>query len=212
MSDSAWDAMILVGRVARTHGLKGDVLVNPETDFVELRFAPGSRLFTRGGSGAGAATRELVVEASRLAGARPVVRFEGVERIEEAEGLAGCELRIPEGEVAPLEDGMVYEHQLVGCAVERLVDGVPVAVGRVARVEGGAGGSRLVVMPPTEPGRSGESGEIGGEIQIPFATAICVEVDVVNRRIRIDPPEGLLDVNAPGPPRERKRFGGRKHR
>ena len=43
----AWDAMVLVGRVARPHGIRGDVVVNPETDFVDERFAAGSVLWTR---------------------------------------------------------------------------------------------------------------------------------------------------------------------
>ncbi len=205
-SDASWDAMILVGRVARTHGLKGHVVVHPETDFVEIRFAPGSRLWTRGGhAAAGAAAgaadgalRALVVADSRLQGPKPVVGFEGIASIEAAETLAGCELRIPEAEAVRLDGGQVYEHELVGCTVEQLVDGVPTAVGRVVKVEGGLGGSRLIVEAP------------GGEVQVPFATAICVEVDVAGRRIRIDPPEGLLDLNAPAPPRERTRRAPRK--
>lgn len=200
--DATWDAMLLVGQVARTHGLQGHVLVNPETDFVELRFAPGARLFTLGRGDAAGTVRPLVVVSSRLQGARPIVSFEGIEHIDDAEGLIGCELRIPETEAEPLEDGRVYEFQLVGCTVERLVGGVPMVVGRVVRVEGGAGGSRLIVEAAGETAAAG--GDAGRELQIPFATAICVEVDVAGQRIRIDPPEGLLELNAPAPPRERQ--------
>jgi 16S rRNA processing protein RimM len=111
---------------------------------------------------------------------RPVVRFEGRSRIEDVEEMVGQELRVPEEALRPLAPGQYYEHQLVGCAVER-VSGEP--VGTVARIEGGRGGSRLVI--------DGER----GEIQIPMAGGICVEIDVAARRIRVDPPEGLLELN-----------------
>ncbi len=168
--------MVLVGRIARPHGLRGHVFVNPETDFAEARFRPGAILWTRGVEGA----RPLTVSAARLQNGRPVVGFEGLSRVEDVENLAGLELRVPEEELQPLEPGRYYEHQLVGCAVDT-VQGQ--AVGVVARVEGGAGGSRLVV--------AGQR----GEVLIPLAFEICVEIDVAARRIRIDPPEGLLEVN-----------------
>lgn len=173
---SAWDDMVLVGRIARPHGLRGQVAVNPETDFVETRFAPGKRVsVNRAG-----ATCELTVASLRVQNGRPIVAFVGYERIEDVEPLIGCELRIPEDALETLGDGQFYEHQLVGCRVETL-DGT--AVGPVVRVEGGAGGSRLVV----EGGR--------GEVLIPFVAAICSQIDVRARQIRIDPPEGLLALN-----------------
>lgn len=174
--ETDWDAMVLVGRVARPHGLKGQVVVNPETDFVGERYAPGSRMWTR----ANGAFIELTVTMARLQGSRPVVAFDGYERVEDVARLAGCELRVPESELQALDPGQYYEHQLTGCLVET-VRGEH--VGTVLKVEGGLGGSRLVV--------SGER----GEVLIPFATAICREVDVEGRRIRIDPPEGLIELN-----------------
>jgi 16S rRNA processing protein RimM len=71
-------------------------------------------------------------------------------------------------------------HDLVGCAVET-ISGEP--VGEVRRVEGGAGASVLSVE-----GRR-------GEVLVPLAADICVEVDIAGRRIRINPPEGLLELN-----------------
>jgi 16S rRNA processing protein RimM len=102
------------------------------------------------------------------------------------EPLAGRELRIPEEALQPLEPGTFYHHQLTGCVVET-VDGR--TVGEVRRVEGGAGGSRLVID-----GRR-------GEVQIPLVAEICVAIDVEARRIRVDPPEGLLELNEPARPR-----------
>ena len=174
-----WDAMVVVGRVGRPHGLRGHVAVNAETDFVEERFRPGATLWTR----VGGEERQLTIASARRQGERPVVSFEGIGTVEEVEPLTGCELRVPESALLTLDPGRYYEHQLVGCAVATTRD---VAVGTVTRVEGGPGGSRLVV--------SGAR----GEVLIPFAQAICVEVDVTARRILVDPPEGLLEVNEGG--------------
>jgi len=168
--------MALVGRIARPHGLRGQVVINPETDFVEQRFAAGSTVWTRSAAG----EERLTVVSVRLQNGRPIVGFEGFSRIEDAERLAGLELRVPEDALQPLQPGTYYEYQLVGCTVETTSGTV---VGEVAKVEGGAGASRLVMN-----GRR-------GEILIPLASDICVEIDVAHKRIRIDPPEGLLELN-----------------
>ena len=173
--------MAVVGRIARTHGLRGQVLVNPETDFAEERFRVGASVWTRSARG----DEQLTISSSRLQNGRPVIAFEGMASIEEVERLAGLELRVPEEALQPLEPGRYYEHQLVGCEVE-VVSGARVGamkIGRVTKVEGGPGGSRFVV--------EGER----GEILIPFAADICVSVDVEAKKIQIDPPEGLLDLN-----------------
>ena len=179
-----WDDMVLVGRIARPHGLRGQVAVNPATDFIEARFRPGATVWTRS---EGHET-PLTIASARVQNGRPVIGFEGLSRIEDVEWLPGLELRVPEEALQPLETGRYYEHQLIGCAVET-VQGAP--VGPVVRVDGGVGGSRLVIA-----GRR-------GEILIPLAVGICVEIDVVARSIRIDPPDGLLDLNdgnrRPGP-------------
>ncbi len=172
--------MVLVGRIARPHGLRGHVFVNPETDFAETRFRPGAVVWMRQ---AGSDLSTLTVASARMQSGRPVVEFEGFSRVEDVEGLAGAELRVPEEDLQPLGPGQYYEYQLVGCQVET-VAGEP--VGKVLRVEGGAGGSRLVVE-----GRR-------GEVQIPLALDICAEIDVEARRIRIDPPKGLLELNEVG--------------
>ena len=173
--------MVVVGRVARAHGRRGEVVVNPETDFPERRFGQGSILYTAAASG----QRALRIEAVRFQGGRPVLAFQGVESMSQAETLAGCELRIPESEQHALPEDVYYEHELVGCEVQT-VDGV--AVGTVVEVQGVAGASRLLV-------RKSDS---GGEVDIPMAEPICVRVDTVGRVVVVDPPPGLLDVNRRG--------------
>lgn len=173
-----WDDMVLVGRIARPHGIRGQVIVNPETDFVEDRFAPGATVWTRSARG----DERLTVCSVRVQNGRPVIGFEGFSRLEEVERLAGLELRVPEQALRALGRGTYYQHQLVGCLVETTAGE---RLGPVRRVEGGVGGSLLVI--------DGER----GEILVPFATDICVDIDVPARRIRIAPPEGLLELNEP---------------
>jgi 16S rRNA processing protein RimM len=172
-----WDAMAAVGRIARAHGIRGQVIVNPETDFPEQRFKPGAKVFIRRGSSVDA----LVVATVRFQNGRPVIGLEGVETMNDAETLAGLEMRVPVEELAKLPAGTFYHHDLVGCHV---VTGRGEEVGIVEGVEGTVGGSRLVVAGAK------------GEILIPLASEICPTIDVAARRIVIDPPEGLLDLNA----------------
>ncbi len=173
---AAWDEYALVGRIARAHGNRGQVIVNPETDFVEERFRVGSILRTwRDGR-----IQELRVTAFRLHLGRPVIAFEGIETMNDAEAMAGFELRIPVGELAPLPEGTFYRHDLVGCRVET-IEGQ--AVGEVTAVEGDMAASRLVLRTPR------------GEVLIPLAAEICVRIEPAARRIVVDPPEGLLEVN-----------------
>ena len=168
--------MVLVGRIARPHGVRGQVIVNPETDFVEERFTSGATMWARSDRGEEAFT----ITSARIQNGRPVIGFDGFTSIEDVERLAGLELRVPEDTLPTLGEGVYYHHQLVGCVVETASGA---RIGEVRRVDGGAGGSLLAVKGSR------------GEILIPFAAHICVEVDVPGRRIRIDPPEGLLELN-----------------
>lgn len=171
-----WDDMAGVGRIARPHGLRGEVVVNPETDFVEDRFASGSTMYVqREGSIAA-----MHVSAARVHRGRPIVTFRGVESIAAAQDLTGAELRIPRDELMRLPDGSYYRHELVGCVV-RTLDGSE--IGAVTAVEGEVGGSRLVVA------------GAGGDVLIPLAADICVRIDPAGRTIVVDPPEGLLELN-----------------
>lgn len=182
-----WEDMVTVGRVARPHGLRGHAVVKAQTDFTEERFAPGQTVHVqRAGE-----VQPMTVATLRVQGGHPVVRFEGMERVEDVEPLVGCELRIPEEALTPLEPGRYYHHQLVGCVVETL-DGR--RVGEVASVEGGEGCSRLVIRAAR------------GEVLIPLAIDIVPTIDVAARRIVVTPPEGLLDVN------ETPATGGRRRR
>jgi 16S rRNA processing protein RimM len=173
-----WDAMAVVGRIARYHGNRGQVIVNPETDFLEERFKPGAQFFVRRAPGGAVTT--LTVTSARFQQGRPVIGIEGVASIGEAEQYAGLELRVAVADLQVLPEGVYYEHDLVGCAVSTSSGR---EVGTVGEVGGGAGHRWLTVNGP------------GGEVLVPFTTVICVRIDVAARRIVIDPPEGLLEAN-----------------
>jgi 16S rRNA processing protein RimM len=169
---------LLVGVVARTHGNKGGVIVNPETDFPAERFQPGAVLFVGPLHDPAQGEPKEILEA-RFHQGRPVIRLAGIESMADAEALAGLALRVDASAVAPLPDKTYYRHDLVGCEV---VDVGGRVIGRVSAVEGTLDRSYLIV--PRQ----------GGEAMIPLVEGICVGVDLVARRVVIDPPEGLLDL------------------
>src|SRR5205823_2141572 len=125
----------VVGRIARAHGNRGQVIVDPETDFPERRFQTGGELCVE---------RDGRVEALRLTSVRfqrdrPVLGLAGVDTMDAAEALAGLELRVPVARLAPLPVGSFYRHDLVGCRVETSAGE---RLGTVRRVEGTTSGSR----------------------------------------------------------------------
>jgi 16S rRNA processing protein RimM len=173
---ASWDDMAVVGRIARTHGLRGEVIVNLETDFPDERFYAGAELFVLRG---GAMTR-LTLAGVRFHQGRPIVAVTGIDSIDAAQELCGLDLRVPPEQLVTLPPGTFYRHDLVGCRVETSVGQ---AVGIVKEVEGTLAASRLVVV-------SGDR-----EILIPLASEICTAIDAEGKRIVIEPPEGLLELN-----------------
>jgi len=168
--------MATVGRIARAHGIRGQVIVNLDTDFPEERFQPGAALFIERDR----RVEPLTITTVRFQQGRPVIGLLGVEDMNAAIALAGIELRVPREWLAPLPVGTFYRHDLVGCRVE-MSDGR--LIGVVTAVEGDSGGSRLVINTP------------GGELLVPLAAEICPTIDPAAGRIVIAPPEGLLELN-----------------
>ncbi|MFN8059389.1 MAG: ribosome maturation factor RimM [Vicinamibacterales bacterium] len=173
-----WDDLVLVGVVARPHGVRGQVIVNAEATDPTERFVPGFTMQAR----VRGADVELVVERVSFLHGRPILTLRGVRTRDEAAALQGAELRVPAAALPALPEGSYYHYELVGCAVT-LVDGRD--LGRVARVDDTSGTPSLVVD------------RDGGECLIPLADSICQVVDVKGRRIVVAPPEGLVELNAP---------------
>jgi len=167
--------LVLIGRIARTHGVRGDVLVNPETDFPEERFVEGRVLQME----IAGRTEPITIESVRFHQGRPLVGFAGVETMDAAEAIVGAELKVPEAEIPPLPAGTYYRHDLVGCEVS---DTTGQAIGRVTSVDGPLEQSRLVIAGPR------------GEVMVPMVAGFLVSVDPAAKRIVVDPPKGLLEL------------------
>ena len=164
------DDYVVVGRIGRAHGLKGEVFVEPRTDEPERRFAAGTTLQTAAGS--------LTVSDSRTHSGKLVVRFEEIEGRTAAEAARGTELTcLVDPTELPEDPEEFYDHQLVGLRVET-TDGE--AVGELDRVEHGAAQDLLVIRTPER------------EILFPFVSVFVPEVDVAGGRIVIDDQPGLL--------------------
>jgi 16S rRNA processing protein RimM len=169
------EELILIGRIARAHGNKGQVIVNPETDFADERFKPGTRVFV------GEAATPRTIASARFHQGRPVIGFDGIDTMDAADAMAGEELKMPLSELGTLPQGTYYRHDLVGCVVE---DTEGRLIGEVAKVEGPMDASRLVINAPH------------GEVLIPLVADICVDVNPEARRIRVAAPEGLIELNS----------------
>lgn len=172
-----WESMVTVGRITRPHGHKGAVMVQPETDFAAERFREGSELaWTRGGDVA-----RIRITASREFRGRWVVMLDGVESMNDAETLRGLELRVAEADLHPLDPGTHYVHDLEGCEVTTLAGE---RIGRVERVQFGSSAPLLVV------------GGSSGEVLVPLVDEICRRIDPASKRIIVELPEGLVELNA----------------
>jgi 16S rRNA processing protein RimM len=172
------DELIAVAHIVKTRGIKGEVVADILTDFPE-RFEWLEKLISVHPNG----KREtLEIEDFWLQGGRIVFKFAGYDTPEAARELVKCELAVPEDEAVELEEDEFYDWELQGCRVETVMGE---SIGRVREVMRANGNELLVVDSETEKGR---------DYLIPFVSQICVEVDVENKLIRIDPPEGLLDL------------------
>lgn len=160
---------MLAGQIGKPHGLGGEVYVVQISDDPR-RFEPGSELRHEDG-------RTLVVESARDHRNRFLVKFEGVDDRDAAEGLRGA-LYVSESEVRSLEPGEFWEHDLAGLAAVRA--GTGEALGTVSYVHPGPAQDLLVLDTPA------------GERLVPLVAEIVVEVDVDAGRVTLDPPEGLL--------------------
>ena len=167
--------LLLIGRIARAHGNKGQVIVNLDTDFPDERFAVGAKVLV------GPAGEPTTITSARFHQGRPVIGLEGIDTIERAEALAGVELKVPADELPALPTGTYYRHDLVGCEVQ---DTEGRLIGTVRAVEGPLELSRLVVDAPH------------GEVLIPLVADMCVEIAPAEKRIRVKVPDGLIELNA----------------
>jgi len=123
---------------------------------------------------------EREIEKAWFHDSRLVLKFSGIDSISEAETLQGCELRVPLAERAPLEPGAVYVSDMIGC---QLIDG--------------ASGQTLGQVTGWEDAGPQSLMEVDGDWLVPFTPGLCKQIDVPGRKIVVDLPEGLKELNAP---------------
>ncbi|ASR00472.1 ribosome maturation factor RimM [Streptomyces sp. 11-1-2] len=166
---------LVVARIGRAHGIKGEVTVEVRTDEPELRLGPGAVLTTEPASAG-----PLTIETGRVHSGRLLLRFEGVRDRSAAEALRNI-LLIAEvdPEELPEDPEEFYDHQLIDIDVVT-VDGTE--VGRISEISHLPYQDLLIVKRPD-----------GGEVMVPFVSEFVPEIDLEAQRAVIDPPPGLLD-------------------
>ena len=180
-------AWVLLARIVRPQGRRGEVLADIFTDFPE-HFSQRKRLFLRPPSASTLKVmNEAKVESHWLHKGRVVLKFSHIDSISEAENLRGFEVVVPREERIALEGDAVYVSDLLGVRVIDVSRGGQQDAGEIVDVEPeGAGPAMLVVRTAA-----------GEERLIPFVRAYLRKMDIDARRLEMDLPEGLLAMQAP---------------
>lgn len=172
MRTEADGAPILVGFIARAHGLDGEVVVAPYSDAPE-RFAPGSALTAKLPSGS---STPLIVASTRPFQARLLVRFQGIATRTEAESLHGADLTVARSDVKPAPEGRHYRFELIGLEARTPLGEL---VGEVTDVFSTGSNDVYVVRGPR------------GELLLPALPEVIVALDFERGTMTVAPPPGL---------------------
>jgi 16S rRNA processing protein RimM len=193
MSDET--EFVAIARVAKTQGRHGEVAAALLTHFPEL-FATRKKLFALSGSGnakqsvaVNAVRRELELEEHWFHKGMVVLKFAGVDSINEAETLIGSEIQVPRSERAELGKDEFYVSDLIGCTVTDSGR----EIGRIKDVQFGSGEAPLLVI-------AGEK-----EYLVPFADAYIEKISMDQKRLEMKLPEGMLELDAPLNQEEKQR-------
>jgi 16S rRNA processing protein RimM len=174
LSDPSLDTVV-VGRIGRPHGVRGEVTVEVRTDDPDLRFVPGAVLRTDP-----ADRGPVTIAGVHWHSGTLLLRLEGIDSREAAETVRNTELLVDVADLPEIEDpDSYYDHQLVGLTA-RLPDGGVLGEIVVVRHEA----QDLLVVRRAE----------GPDVLIPFVSAIVPTVDLDGGYVVVDPPEGLLEL------------------
>jgi 16S rRNA processing protein RimM len=171
---------ITLARILRPRGLRGELAAEILTDFPE-RLPSLREVWLADGRSAPRRTKVKRCWLSTSRGGQVIFHFDGVENVEAAERLRGCEVQIPLEQRTKLDPGNYYVGELVGCEVWEA--GAAAAMGTVRDVEF-PGGVPLLAIDTSE-----------GEVLVPLAAEFCIRIDVNTKRIDVALPNGLRDLN-----------------
>ena len=195
MSDDT--EFVTIARVAKTQGRIGEVAATLLTDFPEL-FETRKKLFALGGTVSGGKTqsgtasplrRTLELEEHWFHKGMIVLKFAGVDSINDAEALIGSEIQVPLSERAKLSNDEFYVSDLTGCTVTDSGR----EIGRIKDVQFGSGEAPLLVI-------QGQK-----EYLVPFAAAYIEKIALEQKRLEMKLPEGMLELDAPLNQEEKQR-------
>lgn len=171
------EPLVAVAHAVKTRGLKGEIVAELLTDFPE-RFADLSQLIVVARDG----KRSVVqLESYWFHQARVVLKLAGYDTVEAANPFVGCDFAVPESRRVQLPEGQFYDWELEDCVVETTTGE---HIGRVCDVLRVGGGVEMLVVENAQE----------HEHLIPMVETIVVDIDKVGKRIRIDPPQGLLEL------------------
>lgn len=168
------EELVAIAKIVKSRGLRGELVASLLTDFParfdDLEIVVG--LLPNGEK------RELKIEKFWFQNDRIILKFAGFDSIETAETLRGAEICVSETDAVELEEDEFFDWELIDCQVETAEGEKIGVVKELMRT----GGTEILVVTGAEK-----------EYLIPFAETICTEVDIENKLIRVDLPEGLLD-------------------
>jgi len=170
---------VVVGRIGRAQGLRGEVTVEVRTDAPEERFSPGALLYLEAHPGQ---ARQVTVAGHRWQGGRLVLHLAGVTDRTAAEGLRGALLEA-DVDITEVSDDEYHDAALVGLSVR---DRSGAVIGRIVEVLHLPGQDLLAVR------REGAD-----ELLVPFVRQIVPEVDIAGGFVVVELPEGLFELGAP---------------
>ncbi|WP_411218735.1 ribosome maturation factor RimM [Terribacillus saccharophilus] len=171
--------MYNVGKVVNTHGVVGEVRVVRITDFDE-RFEPGEELYWFQDENESGKPQKLIINTHRKHKTFDLLTFQGYTSINQVEQLKGGVLKVREDQLGDLEEDEFYYHEIIGCAVET-VDGE--VLGKVKEILSPGANDVWVVQRAKQK-----------DLLVPYIEPVVKQIDVENKRVVIEPMEGLLDL------------------
>jgi len=172
----AEESLLNVGKIANTHGIRGELKVWPQTDFPDVRFKPGSKLLMIDPDGGESVTVEII--SSREQKKMFVVKLKGYDDINQVEKYKGWELKVSASERAPLAEGEYYVRDIIGCAVET--------------DEGEQLGTITDILSPGANDVWVVKLAKGKELLLPVIDDVVLDVDIAARKVKVHLMEGLL--------------------